>query len=77
MNFINQEIRKLGYKGLIIGVTGNALKVDVDTFMTHGADKVLIKPMNIDDLKGILAEGVRSNWAEDDEIQGATRASAS
>ena len=63
----NKEIRKLGYRGLIIGVTGNAMQTDIDTFISHGADEVLIKPMNIDDLKVILAEGLFSNWVENED----------
>ena len=50
-----KEIRSLGYKGLIIGVTGNALQEDIDTFISNGADKVLIKPVNIEQLLSIVA----------------------
>ena len=40
-------IRKLGYKGQIIGVTGNALQEDVATFVENGANIVLTKPLSI------------------------------
>ena len=50
-----KEIRSLGYKGLIIGVTGNALQEDIDTFISNGADKVLIKPVNIEQLLSIIS----------------------
>ena len=40
-------IRKLGYKGQIIGVTGNALSEDVNSFLSNGADTVLTKPLSI------------------------------
>lgn len=40
------EILKLGYKGKIFGVTGNALKVDVDRFLAAGVVRVLIKPVS-------------------------------
>lgn len=53
---ILQKIRELGYRGPIIGVTGNAMIADIDTFTTHGADEVLIKPMSIDDLKVVLVK---------------------
>jgi CheY-like chemotaxis protein len=36
---------ELNYKGLIIGVTGNALQEDVDDFLANGADIVIIKPL--------------------------------
>ena len=40
-------IRKLGYKGLIVAVTGNALSEDVNAFLSNGADIVLTKPLSI------------------------------
>ena len=40
-------IRSLGYVGLIIGVTGNALQADIDIFFGHGVDTVMIKPFNV------------------------------
>ena len=39
-------IRELGFVGKIFGVTGNALLLDVEDFMTHGADAVYIKPLS-------------------------------
>ena len=42
-----KAIRELGYKGVIIGVTGNALPSDIAHFIAHGADTVLVKPLNI------------------------------
>ena len=41
------NIRKLGFKGQIIGVTGNALSEDVNTFLANGANIVLTKPLSI------------------------------
>jgi len=41
------NIRKLGFKGQIIGVTGNAFQEDVVSFMTNGANVVLTKPLSI------------------------------
>jgi CheY-like chemotaxis protein len=35
----------LGYKGVVIGITGNALPEDMDNFRSHGADLVLTKPL--------------------------------
>ena len=49
-----REIRALGYPGIIIGVTGNALAEDIELFMTCGANKVLAKPLQIEDLMNIL-----------------------
>ena len=41
-----KEIRALGYKGAIFGVTGNGLESDIEYFKSHGANDVLIKPLN-------------------------------
>ena len=40
-------IRRLGYKGQIIAVTGNALSEDMKSFLTNGANTVLTKPLSI------------------------------
>jgi CheY-like chemotaxis protein len=44
-----KEIRQLGYKGPIFGVTGNGLESDIRYFESCGADKVLIKPFRIEE----------------------------
>lgn len=41
------EIRRLGYSGIILGLTGNVLQADKDTMIAAGADGVLAKPLNI------------------------------
>jgi len=38
-------LRRLGYTGPIIGVTGNVLSEDVEHFMAHGASEVVGKPL--------------------------------
>jgi CheY-like chemotaxis protein len=53
-------IRDLGYKGLILGVTGNALPSDIEHFTSHGADQVLLKPVNYDVLGMALCKLIRS-----------------
>ena len=50
-----KEIRKLGYEGIILGVTGNALDSDVRHFIENGATAVLPKPLNIDDFNSSMA----------------------
>ena len=49
-----REMRALGFKGLIIGVTGNALIADIDQYIASGADKVLPKPIDVFALESIL-----------------------
>ena len=42
-----KQIRELSYKGKIFGVTGNALRSDIDHFIDMGANDVLIKPLDM------------------------------
>ena len=51
-----QALRDLGYKGLILGVTGNVLPSDIAHFIAHGADQVLLKPLDIQLLHVAVAE---------------------
>ena len=51
---------QLGYTGLVIGVTGNALPEDISIFKSHGADDVLVKPIKIKQFDEIL-NGLFSN----------------
>ena len=46
---------ELGYRGPVIGVTGNAVVSDVDKYLAHGADAVLTKPLNVTRLEECLA----------------------
>lgn len=49
-----QAMRAAGFTGLIIGVTGNVMAEDVHHYIQSGADHILAKPVNIEDLKQIL-----------------------
>lgn len=49
-----QLMRSDGYTGLIVGVTGNVMERDVADYIASGADCVLGKPVNTEDLKQIL-----------------------
>ena len=50
-----KELRALGYKGMIIGVTGHALPADVDIFLSAGATCVLTKPFRPEELYAAIA----------------------
>lgn len=50
------EIRRLGYKGIILGLTGNALVSDKDVMLKSGADGVLVKPLNIQLFRQVLKD---------------------
>ena len=50
------RLRELGWEGLIIGVSGNVLKEDVQYYKSMGANAVLPKPLNMTDLEEIWQE---------------------
>jgi len=41
-----RKLRDMGYTGLVIGVTGQVMRVDIEAFSSQGADKVLLKPVD-------------------------------
>jgi osomolarity two-component system sensor histidine kinase SLN1 len=47
-------IRQLGFSGVIIGLTGNVLKSDIDAFLAAGADHVFPKPFERETLADLL-----------------------
>ena len=49
-----RELRSNGYVGLIIGITGMTVPEDMDFFRSAGADCVLPKPVNVEDLDPIF-----------------------
>jgi CheY-like chemotaxis protein len=63
------HIRNTGYKGLIIGVTGNTMQFDVDHFIEKGANSVLPKPVSTTMLETKFLEfGYKLNPNRDDFI---------
>ena len=50
---------ELGFEGIILGVTGNVLEGDVDAFLAHGADEVIIKPLTAAKFEAFVATSVR------------------
>jgi CheY-like chemotaxis protein len=49
-----QLLRQQGFRGLVVGVTGNVLQADVDSFLRCGADAVLPKPLLMSELRASL-----------------------
>lgn len=43
-----KEMRALGFRGVIVGVTGNNYATDIARFKECGADDVLVKPLDAD-----------------------------
>ena len=52
----NRCIREDGYKGLIVGLTGDTGEEDVKYFKDHGANAVLPKPFNVDEMVEIVRD---------------------
>ena len=48
-------MREIGFRGMILGVTGNMLPEDITYFRTQGANEVLAKPLNIRLIDSFLA----------------------
>ena len=47
-------IRERGYRGLIIGITGDTEARDMEHFRSQGADVVLSKPIKEQDLRAAV-----------------------
>ena len=53
-------IREEGYRGLIVGLTGDTSEEDVAHFKAHGADAVLPKPFIVADFDRIVNDFIFS-----------------
>lgn len=49
-----RNIRKMGFSRLLIGVTGNAMDIDIVEYEQAGADVILTKPMRMEALNKVL-----------------------
>lgn len=49
-------IRAAGFKGFVIGVTGDAMPSAIAEFLAHGADMVLVKPMKVTVFESAMEE---------------------
>ena len=49
-----QNMRMNGYRGLIFGITGNSLPSDIEQFISQGANRVFIKPLDLHALESAL-----------------------
>jgi CheY-like chemotaxis protein len=48
------ELRRLGLETMVIGVTGNVLKADIDHYISAGAQSVVAKPFSLVKLMDVL-----------------------
>jgi len=49
-----EQMRRMGYNGVILGLTGNALPKDLAEYQAHGANAVLTKPLVMNDFFAAL-----------------------
>ena len=47
-------MRKGGFTGVIVGVTGSVIKDEIESFLSHGADAVLNKPLKLSTFRDVL-----------------------
>ena len=53
-----KAIRGLGYRGIVIGVTGTSSPQDLEIFTASGANLVMTKPLDID----LLVTNIQSTF---------------
>jgi CheY-like chemotaxis protein len=53
-----REIKGLGYPGVLVGVTANALTADVEEFLAQGVQGVVTKPVNVSQLLDVIEQHI-------------------
>ena len=73
-----KALRAMGYNGVILGVTGNQLSFDIEHFVECGANKVLMKPLKMDEFRQSMELGnVNTTSGQNTRAQKKKRASVS
>jgi CheY-like chemotaxis protein len=54
-----RALRKAGYSGLLLGCTGNASDAEAAEFIDAGADRVLVKPVDVVEVAALLRQYLR------------------
>jgi CheY-like chemotaxis protein len=73
-----KALRAMGYNGVILGVTGNQLSFDIEHFVECGANKVLMKPLKMDEFRQSMELGnVNTTSGQSTRAQKKKRASVS
>jgi CheY-like chemotaxis protein len=60
-----QKLREMGYEGIIVALTANALVGNDEMFLQSGSDGFLAKPIDIRQLNEILNKFVRDRYPEE------------
>lgn len=54
-----RHMKDMGFRGLILGVTGNVTDEDIDDFTKNGADLVIKKPLTVQSFQSAMRTLVR------------------
>ena len=68
-----RAIRELGYTGFIVGLTGNGMPDDIASFKRHGANDVIVKPMNMDKFDAVMVRLMRQTARQSARAAKSTR----
>ncbi|MCL2069476.1 MAG: ATP-binding protein [Treponema sp.] len=60
-----KKLRSLGYNGIIVALTANALTSSARMFYQNGFDRFIPKPIDIQDLNSALNEYIRDKYPEE------------
>jgi len=60
-----EKLRELGYKGVIVALTANALVGNDEMFAQHGFDGFIPKPIDIRHLNAVLNKFIRDRYPEE------------
>jgi len=60
-----KKLRELGYSGVIVALTANALAGNDEMFMRHGFDGFISKPIDIRHLNAVLNKFIRNRHPEE------------
>ena len=57
---VAEILRNNGYKGRIFGCTGNSMESDIKAFLSAGANRVFIKPVDVSDMLLCLLKDIET-----------------
>jgi len=60
-----QKLRGMGYKGVIVALTANAMVGNAEMFKQNGFDGFIAKPIDVRDLNAVLNKYVRDKYPEE------------
>lgn len=63
-----EELKKAKFKGIIVGITGNASHEDIEAFLTAGANDVLVKPVTFNQLDACFSEQLEKKKRRGDSL---------